>query len=192
MNRLVKEREYHPEGIFKKKYIYDVLGNLVATRDMYRMTTHFEYDALHRKVATVECDGRRETVTYNALNHIVSSTDGNGQVTRFERNWRGEPTRIYYPDGSTEGFTYDSKGRLLEHHQTSGLILVKTYDWQGRFLTEKTLDKERKQLIGGNQRIGNVESRKGFVVRKYLTVAITCFSYEENRFPTTYQRFSKT
>jgi len=66
--------------------------------------------------------GDRTMMTYQAdpnnpsiqTGYVLSETDPNGNTTSYQRNLRGQPTRIDYADGAWTETDYDSVGRVLE------------------------------------------------------------------------------
>ena len=65
--------------------------------------------------------GLTERVTYsqvdgqNKYNEVEASTDMYGNTTKYERDGRGNVTRITYPDGSVEFFGFDSLNNMISH-----------------------------------------------------------------------------
>lgn len=60
-----------------------------------------------------------------------STTDEGGHTTVYTRDTNKRITRIDYPDGGYETFTYNSFGEVLTHVNTSGGTEIFTYDASG-------------------------------------------------------------
>ena len=85
------------------------------------------------RVASVAADGLPRTdFACDALGFVASeTTDGPGgvpRVTRFENNWRGRPTRVERPDGTSETFAYDGNGTKVVR-RTDALGREDVYEW---------------------------------------------------------------
>lgn len=66
-------------------------------------------------VAAVETEGLpRVAYAYDALGHVAAVTrpgpDGIARTTSYANNWRGKPTEVSYPDGTSESLVYDGEG----------------------------------------------------------------------------------
>ena len=66
----------------------------------------------------------------------ASTTDENGKVTNYTRDASHRITRIDYPDGGYETFTYNGNGQVLTHRLPVGSTETMTYDAR-RMLTSK-------------------------------------------------------
>ena len=69
-------------------------------------------------VAAVETEGLpRVAYAYDALGHVAAVTrPGPGESERtvsYANNWRGKPTGISYPDGTSESLAYDGEGTKI-------------------------------------------------------------------------------
>ena len=126
---------------------YDVLGRKIATMDRFGQTTHYEYDAFHRltKVIHPEVLGEKEqtvrpTFHYacDIFGNAIKLTDAKGFITTKSYNLRGDPTRIDYPDGSSELFKYDPEGSLHRSLTREQIITVYEYDYLGRPIYEES------------------------------------------------------
>lgn len=67
--------------------------------------------------------------------YLYSVTDEGGHTTIFTRDTSKRVTRIDYPDGGNETFTYNSFGQILTHVLTTGDTESFTYDASGSRLT---------------------------------------------------------
>lgn len=86
------------------------------------------------------------THKYNALGHRIESTDAEGNTTYTIYNIRGDPTRILYPDGSEEFYTYTLSGLLETHLSPLKVLTSYTYDFLDR-ITSKTITSSRGELL---------------------------------------------
>jgi RHS repeat-associated protein len=126
---------------------YDVLGRKIATTDRFGQTTHYEYDSFHRLTKTIhpEVLGENGQVihptfhyAYDIFGNVLELTDAKGFITTKSYNLRGDPTRIYYPDGSSELFKYDPEGSLHRSLTREQIITVYEYDYLGRSIYEES------------------------------------------------------
>ena len=126
---------------------YDILGRKIASTDRFGQTTHYEYDSFHRleKVihpAVLSEKGQAIHPTfhyaYDIFGNVLELTDAKGFVTKKSYNLRGDPTRIYYPDGSSELFKYDPEGSLHRSLTREQIITVYEYDYLGRSIYEES------------------------------------------------------
>lgn len=66
---------------------------------------------------------------------ICTSTNERGKVTTYTRDAKKHLTRIDYPDGGSETFSYDDRlGVVLSHRLTTGGLETFKYDGNGRLL----------------------------------------------------------
>lgn len=68
-------------------------------------------------VAAIEVEGLpRVDYAYDALGHVAAVTwpgpDGRRRKTSFVNNWRGKPTVVSYPDGTSAVLAYDGEGAM--------------------------------------------------------------------------------
>jgi YD repeat-containing protein len=100
---------------------YDVLGRKTAFIDRFGNTTQYEYDSFHRLTKVIHPEVLNEnghvihptfTYAYDIFGNVLELTDAKGTITKKSYNLRGDPTRIFYPDGSSELFKYDPEGSL--------------------------------------------------------------------------------
>jgi len=128
----------------QNKY-YDVLDQLVRSTDGAGGITKIEWDYLgngvNERTTSVLVDGSnyRTTVeTYNPLNQLISSKAENGTYTQFLYDLNGNVIRQWYSkadysEASPEANTGSSKA--------NSHVIVKTYDAQGRMISENDPDK---------------------------------------------------
>jgi RHS repeat-associated protein len=126
---------------------YDVLGRKTASIDRFGNTTHYEYDVFHRLTKVVYPEVLDESgqaihptfhYTYDIFGNVLELTDTKGFITTKSYNLRGNPTRIYYPDGSSELFKYDPEGSLHRSLTREKIITVYEYDYLGRVIYEES------------------------------------------------------
>lgn len=126
---------------------YDILGRKIATTDRFGNTTHYEYDAFHRLTKVIHPEVLDENgravhptfhYTYDIFGNLLELMDAKGFITRKSYNLRGDPTRIYYPDGSSELFKYDPEGSLHRSLTRDQIITIYEYDYLGRLIYEES------------------------------------------------------
>lgn len=129
-NRLVREEEIDPEGkVLSKYYTYDLCGNMRTASDGLGNETFYEYDFLGRNTKIVLpgiLNGEDRIIhpaismEYDLFNRNTATIDPNGYRTEIAYNVRGQPTGIYYPDGSRESFEYHVDGSLAKSTSKAG------------------------------------------------------------------------
>lgn len=153
-----KGTEVNGERQFAVSYSYDLLGRKICSTDRFGNSTLFEYDAFDRltKVIYPEVlDENRNiisptlTYTYNLFGHQLTFQDPKGFITTKFYNLRGDPSKIIYPDGSSETFTYDTEGRLHQSIDRDRIVTIYEYDYLGRTVYEETstIDAQGKNSI---------------------------------------------
>lgn len=126
---------------------YDVLGRKIASTDRFGQITHYEYDSFHRLTKVIHPEVLDENgqvihptfnYSYDIFGNLLELTDAKGFVTRQSYNLRGDPTKIFYPDGSSELFKYDTEGSLHRSLTREQIITVYEYDYLGRLIYEES------------------------------------------------------
>ena len=120
-NRLIRQEETHSDGQqFTTTYKYNYLGQCEKITNPYGQETSQTFDEFGR-VTTIESTVVNENgilvpsrirKAYDAAGNLTSLTDAKDRVTETEYNIRGQPTKIKYPDGTTEQFVYRLDGQL--------------------------------------------------------------------------------
>lgn len=146
-NKPIQIVEVNPEESIKIYNTYDVLGRKTASIDRFGNTTHFEYDIFHRLTTVSHPEVLDEngqaihptfTYTYDIFGNVLTMTDAKGFITKKSYNLRGNPTKIFYPDGSSELFKYDPEGSLHRSLTREKIITVYEYDYLGRPIYEES------------------------------------------------------
>lgn len=151
-NRKVCKQEFRDGQIFTTNYTYDVLSQLISEKDVLDNLTTYQYDRFGRQTLCKKpfleglADCPTITKKYNILDHVESETDENGLTTRYTYNIFGQPTRITYPDGSTERFIYCINSFLKRHYKTDNTFIQYEYDPQGRVIKETVFDAQSQFL----------------------------------------------
>ncbi|MDP2939998.1 MAG: LamG-like jellyroll fold domain-containing protein [Candidatus Omnitrophota bacterium] len=129
-------------------YTYDILGNLIQTRDNSQNTTTITYDTLGRKIEMTDPDMGHWTYEYDAVGNLKKQTDAKNQVITFQYDELNRLTSKTSPNQPAVNYTYDdvaipnSKGRLTQatYSQTQGNTKF-YYDALGREIkSEKLID----------------------------------------------------
>ncbi|MGN0857147.1 MAG: RHS repeat domain-containing protein [Candidatus Spyradenecus sp.] len=85
-------------------------GQLVESVGTACVTNRFEYDALDRRVATIDGRNNRTTYVYNAKNNLVSTTDAVGAVTVYGYDVMGQTVSVTNALGNVTTYEYDLRG----------------------------------------------------------------------------------
>lgn len=156
VNRLKTKKERHLNGEeFITTYSYNPLHQIISEIDSYGNETNYEYDHLGRQTKCLKPFMQNSTgdlirpslsKEYNPLDQVIASINENGFTTKYSYNIYGQPTRITYPDESTERLIYYPCGWLKQKRFADGTSVQFTYDPKGHILTETTFDKDRNIL----------------------------------------------
>ena len=144
MNRLICEKEIHQDQNHRVvSHRYDLVGNRIATVDVYGNETNIEYDAFMRPVRIIHPAAQDESGAYvrlveerkfDAMSNVVVEKDSLGVEKKMTYTIRGQLVDVLYPDGTTEKNTYDLNGSLIEAKATNGTITRYEYDFLGRII----------------------------------------------------------
>jgi YD repeat-containing protein len=96
--------------------------------------TQIKYPLTPGDTQPVQTEQTRSTVNYTYTNgrYLSTAQDEAGNITRFTRDpTTHRITRIDYPDGGYETFTYNGFGQVLTHRMTTGGTESFTYDARG-------------------------------------------------------------
>ncbi|MCF3124860.1 RHS repeat protein, partial [Streptomyces arenae] len=125
------------------RHRYDERGNLVETTDPTGSPTRYRYDGQGHLAAVVDALGAERRIECDAHGLPVVEIDPLGWTTRFERDtfgrivavrdqlggttaltWtlEGKLSRRTNADGTTERWSYDGEGNLLEHRAPGGAL----------------------------------------------------------------------
>lgn len=123
-----------------KTYTYDnENGKTIITDSNGNKTTQW-YDTTYNITNTTDAGGKTSTTTYftddgvNKYGEIESSTDRNGNVTTYERDNRGNTTKIINPDATFKLYTYDDKNNITSERDEAGKYTYYIYNSTGNLL----------------------------------------------------------
>ena len=85
-------------------------GQLVETVDTACVTNRFEYDALDRRIASIDGRNNRTVYAYDAKGNLVSVTDAIGAVTAYGYDVMGQTVAITNALGNVTVYGYDLRG----------------------------------------------------------------------------------
>ncbi|MDR0569952.1 MAG: InlB B-repeat-containing protein [Clostridiales Family XIII bacterium] len=121
----------------KRAYVYDKGEGSVTVTDSNGRTEATWYDTALYPVRTKDAEGRETYAEYalesglNRYGEIRMSIDGYGNVTSYDRDERGNVTRVINPDGSARELTYNSKNNVLAEKDESGRATFREYAADG-------------------------------------------------------------
>lgn len=137
-DRLIEEKEEHPDRILSKTYSYDPLRNRLSKKDIYNQITTYQYDLSSRLISKTDPLGKFEKKEYDTLGHITKNVDKDGYAIQTSYNFFGKPLEITYPDGTTEKYTYDRQGHLTKEQKRNGMSICYQVDYKGRIKNAQT------------------------------------------------------
>ncbi len=127
---------------------YNYLNQKVATLDTSLHETNFTYNESGHLLETLypEVLGEKRLVrpkevnTVDIFGNVLTHTDPEGALTTTTYNLFGKPTKIHYPDGTSETMSYFIHGPLQRHTGKNGLITLYTYDFLDRPTRKEIVD----------------------------------------------------
>lgn len=110
-------------------YSYDQggAGYLASIMDAESNTTSFVRDYAGRILQQVDPLGFTNSFTYNDEGFLLTHTNPLGHATAYTRDTNNLPTRIDYPDGSYEEWSYNAYGQPLTNRLRNGGVVTYTY-----------------------------------------------------------------
>ena len=116
-------------------------GQLVETVDTACVTNRFEYDALDRRIASIDGRNNRTVYAYDAKGNLVSATDAVGAVTAYGYDVMGQTVAVTNALGNVITYEYDLRGRKTYEGGATYPVRY-TYDVFGNKTTMKTYRNE--------------------------------------------------
>jgi RHS repeat-associated protein len=83
-------------------------------------TTNYVNDYAGRPLTVTDPDNRTSSYVYNSAGFLVSATDEANHTTSITRDGSNRVTRVDYPDGAYETWTYNTAGQILTHRRRNG------------------------------------------------------------------------
>ncbi len=147
-NRLIKTEQVHLNGQrWTTRHQYNVMGQKIATEDMYGNVTRFNYDPLGNiseiiHPAVEDANGHIvqpiESMAYDVMGNLIIKRDPLGNVKHYSYNARGQIIETIYPDGTIEKREYTLEGWLEKEISPTGLTTKYTHDCLGRVIATDT------------------------------------------------------
>ncbi len=129
--RLVSVEEYTGSGPYTlyavTTYQYDVLGNLLNTKDALNNQTTMVYDTLGRKTSMSEPNMGTWAYTYDLNGNLKTQTDAKGQAIQFFYDGLNRITLKDYPTGTDVTYAYDDIAPGGITTMTDGSGITKSY-----------------------------------------------------------------
>ena len=85
-------------------------GQLVETVDTACVTNRFEYDALDRRIASIDGRNNRTVYAYDVKGNLVSSADAVGATTSYGYDVMGQTVAVTNALGNVTVYEYDLRG----------------------------------------------------------------------------------
>ncbi len=121
-------------GQIVTRHTWDDSSRLVASRDSLGNTTTYQYDALNRRITTVNADGTRELTGFDPHDNPIRVEDANGTIVIAAFDLLDRVTRRDVTPGTGvshqttfEQFAYDGRSRLVLAENDSSR-LERTFD----------------------------------------------------------------
>lgn len=116
------------------KYTYQNNGEgfmETQTDALGRVTTYNSRTLYGNLLEITYADGCNEKWTRDNLDLILTHKDGLGRVTTYTRDANHRVTRIDYPDGTFETFSYNTFSQVVDHQRRNGGNEHSEYDSRG-------------------------------------------------------------
>lgn len=142
-NQLVSVTESAGELSFVTENSYDIKGRKTSVKDHFDNITEYAYDEFGRlcKVKFPPVLDEKEKITYptftyayDIFDNVVCETDALGFLTKKSYTLRGDPSKVFYPDGSTEVLKYHLSGELHRTISRDRIFTDFLYDSQMRII----------------------------------------------------------
>lgn len=111
---------------------YDAVGNLLTTTHPDATTAASTYDSMNRPLTTIDALGQTTTYTYHAGGSMASLADAKGNTYTFTVDNLSRRTRMTYPGGTYEQWSYDGAGNVVQYRTRSGVIMNCVFDSRNR------------------------------------------------------------
>lgn len=168
---------------------YDLAGRVSRSRNVAGQETRFTYDALGRRVKTIQnyVDGSFDPqfpdedliseTTYNKAGQVLTTTNARGTITRFGYDAAGRRISTTYADGTplatTDQVRYDKAGRVTERTDALNHAITYTHDQLGRVVS--MTDKE------GNTTTTTYAKDGGVIEKTDAENTVTRYVYDKLR-----------
>jgi RHS repeat-associated protein len=120
---------------------YSSNGNLTSLTTPDGSTTAYRYDSQGNIIGVTDALDSRIALTYTPIfNKLQNLTDQRGNTMKYGYDTVGNLTGIIYADTTSESFSYNSQGKVLQSTDRKGSKIDYTYDTQGRLLTATSAD----------------------------------------------------
>lgn len=116
-------------------YDRDSRDNVTAIHYQDGSASTLIYNGNDQITSITDAEGYTERFTYSGAN-ITEHTDKNGNLTRYEYNGLGLPSKVIDALGGETVYTYDSAGRLISVTNPAGETIQYGYDSVGRLESE--------------------------------------------------------
>jgi len=113
----------------RTSYTYDDRDHLTSITDSMGHRVELSYDEAGQLVREESDTGEKRFYTYTSLGDVETVTNERGNTIRYTYAPGGKHiSRIEYPDGTTETYTYDVKGNVTARTDILGNRVTYTYD----------------------------------------------------------------
>ncbi|MCB1118999.1 MAG: hypothetical protein KDK65_03470, partial [Chlamydiia bacterium] len=121
-------------------YKRDLMGRVIEITDPLQEKTLLSYSPLGQE-ETISNVYQTKKMVWDDKGYLQELILPTG-ATVYQRNVRGQPTEISYPDGSKETLSYTLLGKVATHTTRYGAIVNYTYNNLGQCLKEITVSPE--------------------------------------------------
>ena len=103
----------YPDGT-RESYIYDVLGNLTTSTNIFGQKTKYYYDILNRPVKIENCKGEYREFEYDLAGRIISERNYDGSCKKYTYSVMGQLTSVIDALGNKTLYNYNELNQLIQ------------------------------------------------------------------------------
>ena len=135
-------RVVSPDGV-EIRVDYTAAGLPIAANDALGGRWRYTYDDKQRLATRTDPLGHTTSYVYDGL-HLASVADPAGRVLRLVHNSAGDLIRAHLPDGTTQKWAHDRRGRPVELTDVRGNVERRRHDLLGRVVAVDLPDGDRR------------------------------------------------
>lgn len=146
------------------QWTFNQHGLPASKKDANGNTCSYTYNVNGKPETIIDANGNKRTVEYLGYGKPRWLTDQKGQRTEFSYE-RERISKITYPDGMSEWFSYNSQHLLAKHRDLRGTVTTFTYDKDKNLISKKIGNKKNLHYDYENGLLISKTDAKGYTTR---------------------------